>query len=292
MGQPFYLFLNLVKEAQFAARIFRLVFIDRQERFQFYLCLRNLWILGDERLPFLFVTGDFSRELFLLFLERLYFTIVQFSLAGKILLLFLLQFQQILLGFQKLREFRSGFLKLSVVGMIRMGRAAAERTRFAFGQVGTMNLPFLTHHEGIGISQRQGLLGQRLDGQLAQGFIYLCVSLAQDQDALLILLLFCCGSIEMSHNLDGLLDILQFLFGCRFMALQFLYILSGSLISFRLPSLFCGLRCFVQNLFLFGNLFLCRFEGKVRFLRFCFPFLDVSGVFLHVFLGSLILFLS
>ena len=292
MGQPFYLFLNLVKEAQFAARIFRLVFIDRQERFQFCLCLRNLWILGDERLPFLFVSCDFTRELFLLFLERLYFAIVLFSLAGKILLLFLLLFQQIFLGFQKLREFRGGFLKLSVVGMIRMGRAATERTRFAFGQVGTMNLPFLAHHECIGISQRQGLLGQCLDGQLAQGFIYLCVSLAQDEDALLILLLFCCGSIEMSHNLDGLLDILQFLFGCRFMALQFLYILSGSLISFRLPSLFSGLRRFVQNLFLLGNLFLCRFESKVCFLRFCFPFLDVSGVFLHVFLGSLILFLS
>ena len=51
----------------------------------------------------------------------------------------------------------------------------------------------------------------------------------------------------MSHNLDGLLNILQFLFGCRFMALQFLYVLSGSLISFRLPSLFSGLRRFVQN---------------------------------------------
>ena len=208
LGQPFYLFLNLVKEAQFAARIFRLVFIDRQERFQFCLCLRNLWILGYERLPILFVSCYFSQELFLLFLERLYFAVVLFSLAGKILLLFLLQFQQILLDFQKLREFCGGFLKLSVVGMIRMGRAAAKRTRFAFGQVGTMNLPFLTHHEGIGISQRQGLLGQSLDGQLAQGFIYLCVSLAQDLDSLLILLLFCCGSIEMSHNLDGLLDIL------------------------------------------------------------------------------------
>ena len=154
LGQPFYLFLNLVKEAQFAARIFRLVFIDRQERFQFCLCLWNLWILGDECLPFLFVTGDFSRELFLLFLERLYFAVVLFSLAGKFLLLYLLLFQHILLGFQKLREFRGGFLKLSVVGMIRMGRAAAKRTRLAFGQVGTMNLPFLTHHEGIGISQR------------------------------------------------------------------------------------------------------------------------------------------
>ena len=176
--------------------------------------------------------------------------------------------------------------------MIRMGRAATERTRFAFGQVGTMNLPFLTHHEGIGISQRQGLFLQSLDGQFAQCLIYLCISLAQDQDALLILLLFCCGGIEMSHNLDGLLNILQFLFGCRFMALQFLYILSGSLISFLLPSLFCGLRRFVQNLFLLGNLFLCRFESKVRFLRFSFPFLDVSGVFLHVFQGSLILFLS
>ena len=208
MGQPFYLFLNLVKEAQFAARIFRLVFIDRQERFQFCLSLRNLWILGDERLPILFVSCYFFRELFLLFLERLYFAVVLFSLAGKVLLLFLLQFQQILLDFQKLREFRGGFLKLSVVGMIRMGRAAAERTRFAFGQVGTMNLPFLTHHEGIGISQRQGLLCQRLDGQLAQGCIYLRVSLSQDLDSLLILLLFCCGSIEMSHNLDGLLDIL------------------------------------------------------------------------------------
>ena len=152
MGQPFYLFLNLVKEAQFAARIFRLVFIDRQERFQFCFCLWNLWILGDECLPFLFVSCYFSRELFLLLLERLYFAVILFSLTGKILLLFLLQFQQILLGFQKLREFRGGFLKLSVVGMIRMGRAAAERTRFAFGQVGTMNLPFLTHHQGIGIS--------------------------------------------------------------------------------------------------------------------------------------------
>ena len=47
----------------------------------------------------------------------------------------------------------------------------------------------------------------------------------------------------------------------------------------------------MQNLFLLGNLFLGRFEGKVRFLRFCFPFLDVSGVFLHVFKGRLILFL-
>ena len=170
--------------------------------------------------------------------------------------------------------------------MIRMGRAAAERTRFTFGQVGTMNLPFLTHHEGIGISYRQGLLGQRLDGQLAQRFIYLCVSLAQDLDSLLILLLFCCGSIEMSHNLDGLLDILQFPVGYGLAVLQFLYILSGSLISFRLPCLLCGLRRFVQNLFLLGNLFLCRFEGEVCFLRFGFPFFDVSGVFLHVFQGS------
>ena len=173
-----------------------------------------------------------------------------------------------------------------------MGRAAAKRTRFAFGQIGTMNLPFLTHHEGIGISQRQGLLGQRLDGQLVQGFIYLCISLAQDQDALLILLLFCCGSIEMSHNLDGLLDILQFPVGYSLAVLQFLYILSGSLISFRLPSLFSGLRRFVQNQFLLGNLFLCCFKGKVCFLRFSFPFLDVSGVSLHVFQGRLILFLS
>ena len=149
-----------------------------------------------------------------------------------------------------------------------------------------MNLPFLTHHEGIGISQRQGLLGQSLDGQLAQGCIYLSISLAQDQDALLILLLFCCGSIEMSYNLDGLLDILQFPVGHSLAVLQFLYVLSGSLFSFCLPNLFSGLRRFVQNLFLLGNLFLCRFEGKVRFLRFCFPFLDVSGVFLHVFLGS------
>ena len=170
--------------------------------------------------------------------------------------------------------------------MIRMGRAATERTRFAFGQVGTMNLPFLAHHEGIGISQRQGLLGQRLDGQLAQRFIYLCVSLAQELDSLLILLLFCCGSIEMSHNLDGLLNILQFPVSYSLAVLQFLYILSGSLVLFLLPSLFSGLRRFVQNLFLLGNLFLCRFDGKVRFLRFCFPFLDVSGVFLHVFLGS------
>ena len=175
--------------------------------------------------------------------------------------------------------------------MIRMGRAATERTRFAFGQVGTMNLPFLAHHEGIGISQRQGLLGQRLDGQLAQRFIYLRISFAQDLDSLLILLLFCCGSIEMSHNLDGLLNILQFPVGYSLAVLQFLYILSGSLISFRLPSLFCGLRRFVQNLFLLGYLFLGRFEGKVRFLRFCFPFLDVSGVFFHVFKGRLILFL-
>ena len=291
MGQLFYLFLNLVKQAQFAACILCLVFIDRQERFQFCLCLWNLWILGDEYLPFLFVSCDFSRQLFLLFLERLYFTIVLFSLAGKILLLFLLQFQQILLGFQKLREFRGGFLKLSVVGMIRMGRAATERTRFAFGQVGTMNLPFFTCHQGVGFSQRQGLLGQSLDGQLAQGFIYLRISLAQDQDALLILLLFCCGSIEMSHYLDGLLDILQFPVGYSLAVLQFLYILSGSLVLFRLPSLFCGLCRFVQNLFLLGNLFLCRFEGKVRFLRFSFPFLDVLGVLFYVFQGSLILFL-
>ena len=180
-----------------------------------------------------------------MFLERLYFAIVLFSLAGKILLLFLLQFQQILLGFQKLREFRGGFLKLSVVGMIRMGRAAAERTRFAFGQVGTMNLPFLTHHEGIGISQRQGLLGQRLDGQLAQRFIYLCVSLAQDLDSLLILLFLCCGYVEMSHNLDGLLYILQFPVSYSLAVLQFLYVLSGSLVLFCLPSLFSGLRRFV-----------------------------------------------
>ena len=221
-----------------------------------------------------------------MFLERLYFAVVLFSLAGKVLLLFLLQFQQILLDFQKLREFCGGFLKLSVVGMIRMGRAAAERTRFAFGQVGTMNLPFLTHHEGIGISQRQGLLGQRLDCQLAQRFIYLCISFAQELDSLLILLLFCCGSIEMSHNLDGLLNILQFPVSYSLAVLQFLYILSGSLILFLLPSLFSGLRRFVQNLFLLGNLFLCRFESKVRFLRFSFPFFDVSGVFLHVFLGS------
>ena len=75
------------------------------------------------------------------------------------------------------------------------------------------------------------------------------------------------------------------------MALQFLYVLSGSLVLFRLPSLFSGLRRFVQNLFLLVNLFLCRFEGKVRFLRFSFPFLDVSGVLFYVFLGSLILFL-
>ena len=175
---------------------------------QFCLFLWNLWILGDERLPFLFVSCDFSRQLFLLFLERLYFAVVLFSFAGKFLLLFLLQFQQILFCFQKLREFRGGFLKLSVVCMIRMGRAAAKRTRLAFGQVGTMNLPFLTHHEGIGISQRQGLLGQRLDGQFAQRLIYLGISLAQELDSLLILLLFCCGGIEMSHNLDGLLDIL------------------------------------------------------------------------------------
>ena len=47
----------------------------------------------------------------------------------------------------------------------------------------------------------------------------------------------------------------------------------------------------MQNLFLLGNLFLCRFESKVRFLRFSFPFLDVSGVFLHISLGSKILFL-
>ena len=95
----------------------------------------------------------------------------------------------------------------------------------------------------------------------------------------------------MSHNLDGLLDILQFPVGYSLAVLQFLYILSGSLVLFSLPSLFCGLRRFVQNLFLLGNLFLSRFEGEVRFLRFGFPFLDVSGVSLHVFLGSLILFL-
>ena len=245
MGQPFYLFLNLVKEAQFAARIFRLVLIDRQERFQFCLSLWNLWILGDERLPFLFVSCDFTRQFFLLFLERLYFAIILFSFAGKVLLLFLLQFQQILLGFQKLREFRGGFLKLSAVGMIRMGRAATERTRLAFGQVGAMNLPFLTYHEGIGISQRLGLLSQSLDGQLAQRFIYLCVSLAQDMDSLLILLFLCCGCFEMRHNFDGLLDILQFPVGYSLAVLQFLYILSGSLISFLLPSLFSGLRRFV-----------------------------------------------
>ena len=95
----------------------------------------------------------------------------------------------------------------------------------------------------------------------------------------------------MSHNLDGLLDILQFPVGYSLAVLQFLYILSGSLVSFRLPSLFSGLRRFVQNLFLLGNLFLCRFEGKVRFLRFSFPFLDVLGVLFYVFQGSLILFL-
>lgn len=87
----------------------------------------------------------------------------------------------------------------------------------------------------------------------------------------------------MSHNLDGLLDILQFPVSYSLAVLQFLYVLSGSLISFRLPSLFSGLRRFVQNLFLLGNLFLGRFEGKVCFLRFCFPFLDVSGVFLNIF---------
>ena len=87
-------------------------------------------------------------------MERLYFAVVLFSLAGKFLLLFLLQFQQIFLDFQKLREFCGGFLKLSVVGMIRMSRAAAERTRFAFRQVGTMNLPFFTYHQGVGFSQR------------------------------------------------------------------------------------------------------------------------------------------
>lgn len=76
----------------------------------------------------------------------------------------------------------------------------------------------------------------------------------------------------MIHNLDGLLDILQFPVGYGLAVLQFLYVLSGSLALFLLPSLFCGLRRFVQNLFLLGNLFLCRFEGKVRFLRFCFPF--------------------
>ena len=123
-----------------------------------------------------------------------------------------------------------------------------------------MNLPFLTHHEGIGISQRQGLFLQSLDGQLVQGFIYLGISLAQELDSLLILLLFSCGSIEMSHNLDGLLDILQFPVSYSLTVLQFLYILSGSLALFCLPSLFCGLRRFVQNLFLLGNLFLCRFE--------------------------------
>ena len=152
MGQAFYLFLNLVKQTQFTACILRLVFIDRQERFQFCLSLWNLWILGDEYLPFLFVTGDFSRQLFLLFLERLYFAVVLFPFAGKVFFLFLLLFQQILLGFQKLREFRGCFLKLPVVGMIRMGRAAAKWTRLAFGQVGTMNLPFLTYHQSVGIS--------------------------------------------------------------------------------------------------------------------------------------------
>ena len=45
----------------------------------------------------------------------------------KFLLLFLLQFQQILLDFQKLREFRGGFLKLSVVGMREQGKAATLR---------------------------------------------------------------------------------------------------------------------------------------------------------------------
>ena len=30
--------------------------------------------------------------------------------------------------------------------------------------MGVLNFEFLTHHEGIGISQRQGLLGQSLDG--------------------------------------------------------------------------------------------------------------------------------
>ena len=170
--------------------------------------------------------------------------------------------------------------------MIRMGRAAAKRTRLAFGQVGTMNLPFLAHHEGIGISQHQGLLGQSLNGQFAQRLIYFGISLAQELDSFLILLLFSCGRVEMSYYLDGLQNILQFLFGCRLLGLQFLYILSGSLVFFLLPSLFCGLRRFVQNLFLLGNLFLGRFEGKVSFLRFSFPFLDVSGVFLHISLGS------
>ena len=54
----------------------------------------------------------------------------------------------------------------------------------------------------------------------------------------------------MSHNLDGLLDILQFPVGYSLAVLQFLYILSGSLVLFLLPSQFCGLCRFVQNLFL------------------------------------------
>ena len=96
----------------------------------------------------------------------------------------------------------------------------------------------------------------------------------------------------MSRHLNGLLNILQFSVGCGLTVLHFFYILSGSLALFLLPSQFSGLCCFPKHLFLLGNLFLCRFEGMVRFRRFGFPFLDVSGVFLHVFLGSLILFLS
>jgi DNA repair protein SbcD/Mre11 len=75
----------------------------------------------------------------------------------------------------------------------------------------------------------------------------------------------------MSHNLDGLLDILQFPVGYGLAVLQLLYVLSGSLVLFRLPSLFCGLCRFLQNLFLLGNFFLCRFESKewkVDFLEY------------------------
>ena len=134
-------------------------------------------------------------------------------------------------------------------------------------------------------------MSQSLNGQLAQRFIYLCVSLAQELDAFLILLLICCGRVEVIYYLDGLLDILQFSVGYSLAVLQFLYIQSGSLALFCLPSQFCGLCRFLKSLFLLGNLFLCRFEGKVRFLRFSFPFLDVSGVLFYVFLGSLIFFL-
>ena len=136
-----------------------------------------------------------------------------------------------------------------------------------------MNLPFLTHHEGIGISQRQGLFLQSLDGQFAQCLIYLRISLAQDLDPLLILLLFCCSGIEMSHNLDGLLDILQFLFGCRIYGSAVpLYSVHGSLISFPSPKPVLRLASLrAEPVFCLASLPL-SFLSKVRFLRFSFPF--------------------